>query len=91
MKHTAATPYHIGRKIKPGYEINDKDGILAEVYGETSIQAEQDAGFICLACNSHDELLGAAKQLVEAAKEYRILTYHQAMDLKDLVKRCEGE
>lgn len=78
MNHTP-TPYKV---VNPCYEDARKQGCLCVQIGEddlytTSELKGDDAKFIVLACNAHEELLAACKVLLEIASDAKVGAYFE--------------
>lgn len=108
MSHTP-TPWRVTNAIKGNSEemldwgiVADCDigpKIIAECFGQIGprsfISAKQNAELICRAVNSHDELLEAAKEVVDCMLAYSFrgdLMMDEAQNkLKEAIKKAENK
>lgn len=71
----------------------DKYNLVAGIFGDVKggvETAEANAAFIVRACNSHEELLEALKQLVEAGPVYGMINNAPFLNAKAAIARATG-
>ncbi len=68
-KHTAG-PWVKSNESNGTFVRGDHGGLVASMEAGSQIMRDPDAEFIVRACNAHDDLLAAVKELIAAARPF---------------------